>query len=272
MLNLKPVFRATIGMLTLVSMTGLASSCGGKAYRDASTSAAGTTITTTGGTTPTTGTTTTGTTTDTTPITASAAFSFSLTGNGGTSPISRNGPIKTDNMLKVQVTAEDMGQLAVPGVSSNLTAGYSCVTYTVTLYTMLNNVLSRLSDNVQTTKLSPSGGGKFCASAPKSQVLDFSPRITAGHGDLYVQISNPEYDFYCQQWDSCQTIINYGPVYGPMVAGMWYQSCVNFYPYSSQSLYCGGTDSTGKTRGLRAVYKNHTIKGDLDVQTNGTTL
>lgn len=157
-------------------------------------------------------------------------FSFSMTGSNGAAPTYTASGINTDNVLKIRVNSGPASNLTVPNLYSNFTANYSCISYTI-------SVLGR---TVVTQTLSvPNGDPHFsqCPGAPQNQVIDFSDRLSPGHGPVSVQVTAARYDFYCQLW------------FRGWVPGDYY-------------MYCP----------MRTVYQNHTVTGSLDIQVNGTTL
>lgn len=148
-------------------------------------------------------------------VSASVAYTYSSsannTGGGTTAPaytfdFSNQGPqgkftatqIDTDNLLQVTVT---LGQpTTIPG--TGYTAEYSCAQFMVTVL-----------GQSQTVFLSNTGspGYGYCNGAQTSQMVDFSSRLTTGHGPVSVTVTNVSYD-------NCRL---YGDVYGygcPMTA------------------------------------------------------
>ena len=161
------------------------------------------------------------------------AFSFSLNGrdtSGTVIPAWKSAAISTDNLLKIKITPGAAGGLNVPG--SGYVANYGCISYDVKV----------LDQMITTSTLAVNGGSSACPGAPTSQILDFTSRLTPGHGALQVQVSNPRYDFYCV---SCYTF-------------PWF---FNAYQYGC-NMYCP----------LRPLYKNHTAAGSIKVQVDGTYL
>lgn len=157
---------------------------------------------------------------------------FSLTGQGGTTP-TFSMTVSTDDLLKVKITPGAAGQISVPGYS-NFSSTYNCVSFRVKI----------LGQTVDTGTMQVNGGNSLCANAPTSKTLNLSNRLTAGHGDITIDVEASGYDFYCQ---SCLTM--------PWLYGA--------YPYgnSSCSLYCPS----------HTVYRTHTVTGTVSVQVNGTT-
>ncbi len=173
------------------------------------------------------------TATPTPPFDSAYTFSFSVTGANGTAPTYTTGAINTDNILVVRINAGPAGQLSVPGFYSNFTANYNCVSYNVTVG----------GRTVTTQTLAPQGSNSSytasnqCPGAPSSQVINFSDRLSPGHGNMFVQVSNARYDFYCELY------------FQGMLSGQY-------------NMYCP----------LRTVYQTHTVTGSLDIQVNGTSL
>lgn len=157
--------------------------------------------------------------------------SFTVTGSGGTNP-TYSVTVDTDNLLQVQITAGAATNV-IPG--SNFSANYGCVTYNVTA----------LGQTVTTNTLGVNGGNSICPNAPSSQTIDFSSRLTPGHGAVAITVSASGYDFYCQ---------------GCLMDPALYDA----YPYGpySCSMYCP----------LHTVFKNHGVTGTISVQVNGTSL
>lgn len=180
----------------------------------------------------------TGTGTSTTNTNPPIAFSYNLAGIGTTGTLPSkwvSAEVQTDNLLKVKVSPGAAGGLNLPpinGVSYGYVANYGCISYDVKV----------LDQTITTQTLSVNGGSFACPNAPTSQVLDFSSRLTPGHGPIKVEVSNARYDFYCQ---SCYTF-------------PWF---FNAYQYGC-NMYCP----------LRPLFKNHTAAGTLKIQVNGTYL
>jgi hypothetical protein len=219
--------KLTLG--TVVALTVLASACGGQAYREgdlgnsdvsndnaANTSSNDDSNETLDNTLPT------------------ETYAFTLTGNGGTNTTFSVDNINTDTILKVKIIAGSAGQLSLSsGSYSNFTASYKCVRYTITA----------LGRSVQSKVLAVDGGDSvFCPGAPTEETINFSNRLTTGHGDITIAVSAPSYDFYCQMArTSCGT--------------------------NSSCLYYSGCNLSAP---MRTVYKNHTVTGSIAVQTNST--
>jgi len=155
-------------------------------------------------------------------------YTFSLTGPGGSQDTYTTPSITTDSILKVRVTAGPAGQLSAAGVAySNFSSTYNCISYTVGAIGQTADT-GALNVGYQYSAL--------CPNAQSSAVLDFSGRLTPGHGAVKVQVSSARYDFYCN-------LLMQGWVYG------------------TYQMFCP----------LHTVYKNHTITGSLSIQVNGTT-
>lgn len=167
---------------------------------------------------------------------------FSLTGVGGTKTFYNTGSdgiyIVTDNLLQVRVRAGQAGPLTLNEGSTPFTANYGCVSYLVTVG----------GKSVRTKPLLANGqASAYCPDGVAEQTIDFSDRLSSGGANLSVNVSEPRYDFYCQLWYACQTFPN-STTY----------SCYYSFPYSYYNSYCP----------TRAVYKSHTVTGDLDILTN----
>lgn len=116
--------------------------------------------------------------------------------------------------------------MTVPGYG--FSANYGCVNFKITVegQTVVTNTLS--------TGL---GSDSDCSGAATSQTIDFSSRMTTGHGPVTVTVTSNDYDFDCM---SCRTY--------PWLYGYY---CNNYCP-------------------MDLVYKNHTVNGTLSIQVNGT--
>jgi|GEM_PF-1712989 len=235
-----------VSTMSLLTLTGCGKTSTSTQTTTPQTSTTGTGTTTTDGSTTDSGSTT-DTTTDGSGTTGSSTTSesvlpaitesFTVSGSSGTSP-SYTTTVNTDNLLKIKVTAGGAGQITDPNYGFSGT--YGCVSYKVTVL-----------GSTQTTKLLAVGSQSDmlsainCPGASTSQVLDFSGRLTSGHGSITVKVEAAAYDFYCR---GCET----------------YPWLYNAYPYGaySCSLYCPS----------RPVYQTHTVTGNLDIQVNGTSL
>lgn len=163
---------------------------------------------------------------------------FTITGSLGTQPVA-SVEVDTDNLLKVKITPGAAGPLADPNQSSNFTANYGCVSYTIT-------VLGR----TEHPTLRVGAGSPACPGAPESYTIDFSNRLSPGHNSVTVQVSNPRYDFY---YLSC-------------VPQPWLYGVSPYQPFYYIESEC-------RTKyGMYNVYKNHTVTGTLEIQVNTTSL
>lgn len=172
--------------------------------------------------------------------TSTITASFSLNGVNGvvTAYDTRNDSIQivTDNLLQVRIRAGQAGPLTLPNGNTPFTANYSCVSYLVTVN----------GRSVRTQPLLANGQpSPYCPDGVPEQTIDFSDRVSPGSGTLYVRVTEPRYDFYCQLWIACQPF-------------PYYAGCAGFGP-NYQNLYCP----------TRVVYQTHTVTGDLDILTNG---
>lgn len=161
------------------------------------------------------------------PFDSAYAFSFQVTGQGAYT----TGAINTDNLLVIKVNAGPAGQISVPGLYSNFTANYNCVSYNITV--------GGRTVTTQTLKVPNATQSWYtvdqCPNAPSSQIINFSDRASPGHGDMFVTVSNARYDFYCE---------------------LFYQGLIS----GTANMYCP----------LRTAYQTHTLTGTIDVQVNGT--
>lgn len=152
---------------------------------------------------------------------------FTVSGASGTSP-SYKISVDTDDLLRVKVTAGPAGK--VTGDKYGFYAVYDCVQYTVTV--------AGQSVTTQTLSVNPSN---VCPGAPSSQTIDFSSRLTSGHGSIEIKVTATGYDFYCKD--------------------CWAKTPAA-YAYGSCSYYCP----------LRGLYSTHTATGQLSIQVNGTSI
>ncbi|OFZ80689.1 MAG: hypothetical protein A2583_10500 [Bdellovibrionales bacterium RIFOXYD1_FULL_53_11] len=167
--------------------------CGDQAYQETPVD----TATAASPVTPSSSTTTTETTTETETTTLPAlTFSYEVTGASGVDPVDSFGNILTDNILKVKVVAGTAGQIRLSdGTYSNWSAAYQCVQYKI----------SALGQTVTTQVLAVDGGNSYiCPGAPSEQTIDFSSRLTSGHGAVTVTVQ-------AYRYDSC---LNYGYNFG----------------------------------------------------------
>jgi hypothetical protein len=156
------------------------------------------------------------------------AYDFTISGAGGSKPTYTSPAIQTDSILKVRVTAGPAGQLSASNVAySNFSSTYGCISYTV----------EAIGQQVQTKALNVGYSyGNVCGAAAADHVIDFSGRLTPGHGAVNLKVTAARYSFYCE-----------------LLAAGWV--------YGSYSMFCP----------LHTVYKNHTVTGRLEVQVNGTS-
>ncbi len=216
---------ATVAVTALMTTLLFAQGCGKSSADSTTTASTGATFVGSG-----TSITPTPSSTTTSSTNPAYTYSFTETGIGGTSATYTTPAILTDTVLQVTVTAASAGALSLATGYSNFTANYGCISYNVTV----------LGQTMTTNILSPNPGyDENCPEAASSQMLDFSSRLTPGHGAVTVEISNPAYDFYCQMWES-----GYPGIYNP-------------YTYND---YCP----------LRAVYKTHTVAGSLSIAVDGS--
>ncbi len=213
---------------TLIALTALFTACSPSTSTISSgTSAASSTSSASTSTTPTTSSTS-STTSSTNQLPATTA-SFTVAGTRGSTNTSNayySITVNTDNLLQVTVNAGSAGSLTIPGYG--FSANYNCVTYKVTV----------LGDTVETNPLSTGTSSSDCQGAATSQMIDFSSRLTTGHGPVTVQVESSKYDFDCV---SCET-----------------------YPWL-YSYYCNNYCP------MDLVYKNHNITGTLSIVTNGSS-
>jgi hypothetical protein len=153
-------------------------------------------------------------------------MSFSLNGTNSGNETYTSQPITTDNLLKVRLTALPAGTNI--GSATNFTANYGCVGFTVTALGMA----------VDSQPLSSGGSMTGMCNNGSSQVIDFSGRLSPGHGTITLTVSKARYDWYCMLY-----------MYYPWLMG------------GNATMYCP----------LHPVYQYHTVEGELQVQTNGTS-
>lgn len=176
---------------------------------------------------------------------ATESFSIALTGDGGTTPTATTPAVYTDNLLRVKIKPQGGENMTVAdGTYTNMSSGYGCVQFTVTV----------LGQSVQTQVLAVEGrDNKACPNAPKAQIIDFSGRLSPGHGPITVTVSKARNDRHCQSWIACR---NY--------EAMGYRSytCTYNYAQSLQAQFCP----------VRAAYMYDTMNASLEIQVNGGTL
>ena len=215
-------------VLITLALTASLTACGRSSTSDSATSA-GTASTTPAATT---------TVASTTTFAASGpGYDFVIGGNGSvTLPQSfvQNGKtytqgITTDSILQVQIVSGSAGVITTTVGSSNFSATYGCISYEVTVG----------GQTVTTETLSVDGANnENCPGAPDNQVIDFSSQLSEGHGAMFVTISNPRYDYYCN-------LVEEG-----------------YIPYYMAQDYCP----------LHTVYSSsygtHNVSGHMNVETN----
>ena len=107
--------------------------------------------------------------------------------DGGAQTTYTTPTFSTDSTLIVQVTGNGGGTVTIP--NENFSMNYYCVGFNITV----------LGETRSTGPIGVNGGNE--SECPNSYVnLDFSSRLTAGHGPITVEVSNPEYDYYCELW------------------------------------------------------------------------
>jgi hypothetical protein len=172
-------------------------------------------------------------------FTASYTQSFVVSGAKGTDPTATLPDVLTDSVLKVRVTAGPAGNLALSssayGGYSNYSGQYYCVKYTVEVVGF---------GQATTHALAVGGGSTVCPDADDSEVIDFSRRLTPGHGPVDIKVSAAGYDYYC------------GLLYSGMIPSAYYNWNYWVNQYCSPSLY--------------PVYQTHTVSGSLEVEVNGS--
>ncbi len=114
----------------------------------------------------------------------SYSYDYVLTGNTGVATVRG---ILTDSVLRVQFNpgVPQFGYRADGVTLSGYTIGLNCYRVNVTV---LGKTLTAF---VSTTG---SAGVGYCAGAATSHTLDFSDRLTPGHGPVEVRVSNAQYD------------------------------------------------------------------------------
>lgn len=164
----------------------------------------------------------------------SVTYSFTL--QGPTDVMEVPGEVGTDNMLKIRIKPAPAGN----SVGSGFSANYTCISY----------VISVLGQDVRTKTLSLGNGG-HCKGGPTSQVIDFSGRLTPGHGPVQIKVSAARSDFkynaclaYPFEFTAIKWITPYWWVPDFTVCNKLY------YPTTP-------------------LYANDTAAGDLEIQVNG---
>jgi hypothetical protein len=153
-------------------------------------------------------------------------LNFTLNGTNSGNETYTSAPFDTDNLLKVRIVGLPGGPNSGVG-NTNFTANYLCVGYTVSV----------LGQAVDTKPLAVNGGVIGMCQNGGSQVIDFSSRLSPGHGPITITVSKPRYDWYCMLY-----------TYYPWLMG------------GTATMYCP----------LHPVYQYHTINGEIQVETNGT--
>ena len=151
-------------------------------------------------------------------------YTFSLAGPTDSKTLPT---FQTDSLLKVRVKPGPAGTINVP--NSAFSANYFCINY----------VVSALGYDVR-SKTVQINGGWDCPQAETSDTIDFSSRLTPGHGPITLKVSAARYDFK-------------------------YVACTQFpYLFNAQMFGCGLYYPTVP------IYTTHVVTGDLEVFVNGT--
>ena len=159
-------------------------------------------------------------------------YAFSMFGRGTyTSPT-----VNTDNLLKVTITPDSAGPINDP--NSNFTANYGCLQFHVGI--------TQVGAGSTTQVMQVNGGSPACQGAPSTSTIDLSGYLTNGHGPVSIKVDTPRYDFYC-----ALCYYTHGFQY------LW-------YPY-------GNPYGCGSFCPVKDVYQNHSVRGSVCIQTNGTS-
>lgn len=169
------------------------------------------------------------------------AYSFSLTRDTAFTTV-----VNTDNQLKVRIRPDSAGKIG--GNPGNFNGTYGCISYVVEV----------MGQAVRTAVLNV-GGGANCVGAPTEQVIDFSSRLSPGHGPVTIKVSAAKYDFYLA--GCLRSPYTYGVYYDPYYQWSLVQSsCYNLY--YQHTIYDARP----------TVNAYHTVAGSIEVQVNGTSL
>lgn len=165
----------------------------------------------------------------------SFSYSFEITGKNGNYPSRKVTGINTDNILKIKVIPGPAGNISVKqgypeNTYSNAQGSYNCVSYLITV--------GGRSQRTQNLALPGTNGQCYGATGVESQTLDFSDRLTPGHGEMEITITEARTDNKCMQ------------------------ALTNWMYMGQYSTYC--------LTSLYDLYINYTATGTLDIQTNGT--
>lgn len=174
--------------------------------------------------------------------TPAESYAFTITGNGGTDPEFETPEVYTaDNLLRVKITPAGASNISLAsGIYSAFSGGYGCIKYNVTV----------LGRTVTTQVLAVKGAdNQACPNAPKSQIIDFSGRLTPGHGPAIVKIDQASSSTYCERVLACMQ----NPWASPQ--------CKYNYPAYLQGSFCP----------TKTMYMNYTGTGTVEVQVNGTS-
>jgi hypothetical protein len=156
--------------------------------------------------------------------------SFSIQGYSGTASVATLPAVNTDNLLRLRVIPLQTEQVSNTGYSPPI----QCVDFLVTV--------SGLGSPIRTKLVTFAPNGAPCPGAYQNQfvqgyhgdIVDFSSRLTPGHGPLSITISQVRSTWNCQWWYQ-------GYVYGP---------------------YNGVCPA-------QALYTNHKVTASVEVMTNG---
>lgn len=174
--------------------------------------------------------------------TPAESYSFTITGINGTDPSFVTPEIITaDNLLRVKITPSGASNISLAsGIYSAFSGGYGCIKYNVTV----------LGRTVATQVLAVQGAdNQACPNAPKSQIIDFSGRLTPGHAPIIVKVDQASTSTYCERVLACMQ----NPWASPQ--------CTYNYPSYLQNSYCP----------TKAMYMNYTATGTVEIQVNGTS-
>jgi len=132
------------------------------------------------------------------------------------------------------VIAGAAGAVSIPAGTPGYGGSYS--NYQAT-YGCVRYTIEVGGKSVTTNTLAVDGQNDLCPNAPTSQIIDFSDRAV-GVTSTSVKVTAVRYDYYCR-------LLYMGYIYS------------GYY-----NTYCGSS--------LYSVYRNHTVTGTLEIQTNGT--
>jgi hypothetical protein len=170
-------------------------------------------------------------------------FSGQITGSTGTTPSWTSPTFETDNTLQVRITPNQAGSIVsgTPNVDSYFTGIYNCAEFTVVV---LGDTVTTQPMALDPSQPCWSQSGSPIYGVQSSQLIDFSSRLSSGHGAISVAITGGATDDYCQ-WLADNVTNPYSSAY---------------MEYNWTSLFCE----------VRAIYKTHVATFTVGVGIDGT--